>query len=88
MYTENEIAYLCEIAFLIWANSLQFKMDKILKSHTGIEFDYGCYPEFYKYVLDKCMERDEQKSLLEIIERTITNGIILKLFDDFLSLNK
>jgi len=87
------VEYLCEIAFCIWANRYWDEMNNILAEYTSLDFDYECYVDFYKCVLDtadrKNMFMELRPTLLETIYETINNrSNFMKLRDDFLSTYK
>lgn len=83
---EDKVAYLCEIAFIMWANNTKYKCDKIIEKH-GIDFDYDDYLNFYIYVYDTLNVPfpSSLTSLLDEIESTINTGIIYGMLDTFLS---
>lgn len=81
---EDIVAYLCEIAYVMWANNTQYDTDKIIEKHD-IDFDYDDRVNFYMYVYDTLVENDSKCSLLDEINETVSTGIIYWMFDAFLS---
>ena len=89
LLTEEKLAYICEIAFGIWASDYKNSMDNILAEYTALDFDYDCYPDFYEAVLIYSDAKKTQSTLLQCIYDTIDNKEeLMKLRDMFLSTYK